>query len=184
MSMFGSTAEPTAEGGTEPESCKPSRSMKVEQKWQLSCSLTWAIAALCLLPVFASRWDCGRSLYMVQGWLMEKDKTLQLRRREEKRHTWHMVKCILSSCSDTGGSGWVLTMHTMKTIKSHRNTRGISFRPGPSEARIVTQIHMYGHSTCASIFNNDCEDLSHEYKSSPLMLLYLFSSDNRCHCSL
>lgn len=58
------TVESPAEGDAEPVTCKPSQCMKPEQKWQLSCSLTWAIAALCLLSVFASRWDCGRSLYM------------------------------------------------------------------------------------------------------------------------
>lgn len=72
-----------------------------------------------------------------QDWLLEEDKTPQLRRKEggrergEKKHTsWHTIKCILSSCSQGEGSGWVLTIQTMKTIKSHRNTGGISFRQG------------------------------------------------------
>lgn len=70
-----------------------------------------------------------------QDWFLEKDKTLQLKRTEEKKHTsWHTIKCILSSCSEGGGSGWVLIIQTMKTIKSRRNTGEISFR----QARIST----------------------------------------------
>lgn len=53
--LYESTVEPPGEGDAEPVTCKPSQSMQPEQKWQLSCSLTWAIAALCLLSVFASR---------------------------------------------------------------------------------------------------------------------------------
>lgn len=103
--------------------------MKAEQKWQLSCSLTWAIAAP-VSPLYVCILLRLREIIVHgQDWWMEKDKTLQLRRREEKKHTsWHTIKCILSSCSEGGGSGWVLTIRTMKTIKSRRNTGEISFQ--------------------------------------------------------
>lgn len=69
-----------------------------------------------------------------QDWLLEKDKTLQLRRGEgkkKKKHTsWLTIKCILSSCSEAGGRGWVLIIQTMKTIKSSRSSGEISFRQG------------------------------------------------------
>lgn len=67
---------------------------------------------------------------MAQDWLMEKDNMLQRRRREEKRRTWHIIKCILSSCFERGGSGRMLTNQTLNTIKVN------------AERRMVTQMHM------------------------------------------
>lgn len=81
-----------------------------------------------------------------QVWLMEKDKSLQLKRTEEekKQTSWHTIKCILSSCSEGGGSGWVLIIQTMKTIKSCRNTGEISFQWGPPRLGSV-HTHTYAH---------------------------------------
>lgn len=74
---------------------KPTQSMKAEQKWQLLCSLTWPIATPCLCSVFASCWDCGRSLCVVQHWLMEKDKKLQLSRRKGGKGTLGTSSSVL-----------------------------------------------------------------------------------------
>lgn len=62
-----------------------------------------------------------------QDWLMEKDKTWQLRRRDglKKKHTsWHAIKCILSSCSQGGGRGWLLTIQTNENNKITQEHRG------------------------------------------------------------
>lgn len=145
--------------------------MKPEQKWQLSCSLTWAIAALCLLCVFASRWDCGRSLYMDRTGYWRKIKPCNSSVPEDKKkHTsWHGIKCILSSCSEGGGGGWVLIIQTMNTIKSRRNTGGIPFRLGLRRRGSAHTYARWKSCTCARIRHDDCED--HNYKRAWLSSL-------------
>lgn len=170
------TAEPPTEGGAESVTCKPSQSMKPEQKWQLSCSLTWAIAALCLPTVFASRWDCGRSLYTDR--LLEKDKTLQLRRGEGKKahflahHQVYFIQLL------RGRRSWVGAYNT-----DHENNKIMQehwrdlISSGAVEARISTHTcTLNAHwefCTCACICHNDCEDHSYEWYrlSSPLRFL-------------
>lgn len=123
---------------------KPTQSMKPEQKWQLLCSLTWSIATPCLRSVFASCWDCGRSLCVVQHWLMEKDKKLQLSRRKGgKAHLAHHQVYFIQ-----------LLWERRSWVGAH-NTDYESGRKG------VTKVHVCVHfksCTCAHVHPCDERD--------------------------
>lgn len=109
-----------------------------------------------------------------QDWLLGKDKTRNSSVQEEKKHTsWHTIKCILSSCSEGGGGGWVLIIQAMKTIKSDRNTGEILFRQGLWRRGSAHTYTLWESCTCTCIPHNWDEDHNYEWDSlsSPTYVL-------------
>lgn len=166
--------EPPTEGGAEPVTCKPSQSMKPEQKWQLSCSLTWAIGALCLLSVFASRWDCGRSLCADRTGYWRKIKPCNSGVQKKKAHflAHHQVYFIQLVW---GRRSWVGAHNTdhenNKIMQEH--WRDFISSGGCGGKDQYTHMHTQAQRescTCACICHNDSEDHNYEWDrlSSPL----------------
>ena len=128
------------EGSAEPGTCAQWRNQSRSGSAPVPCH---GQLLSCVSSVFCILLRLREIIVHRQDRLMGKDKTLQLKRREEKKHTfWPSIKYILSSCSEGGGSGWVLTIQTMNTMKSRRNTGEISLRRRLWwEARIGTNMH-------------------------------------------
>lgn len=108
-------------------------------------------------------------------WRMIKECKSGVQKERKKSASWHTIKCILSSCSEGGGGGWMLIIQTMKTIKSSKNTGKIPFHCGSLRVGPVLHAHRSQTCVCRGVCNDDQWRSSFTYRIIPVSAFWGFS---------